>query len=100
MLKDGRIAAGQDTPPSTSNPPHSDKVGHFTMLTPAHPFTGTLAISPGTPCGGLSWNSLWEGGYQVAVVVATRDFDSPPSAPAVSGRLGPDTVLVVSRPLK
>ncbi|MFE1312151.1 hypothetical protein [Streptomyces sp. NPDC058755] len=87
VLKDGRVVAGQQ--PSG---PASENTTNPVTITPDHPHRTRLAPVPGRPCAGTNWNSVWKGGYEVAVVLAVQQT-------VPSGTRAPDSLIVARAPL-
>ncbi|GAB7029591.1 hypothetical protein AB0G35_25745 [Streptomyces sp. NPDC021749] len=78
VLKEGRVVAGQDPagPPATRRP-EEQHTARRTTVTPGHPHRARLAPVPGHPCAGTTWDSVWKGGYEVAVVLTTQRTAPP-----------------------
>ncbi|MER6467406.1 hypothetical protein [Streptomyces collinus] len=77
VLREGRVVAGQ-----------GEGTARRTTVAPHRPHH-VVAPVPGRPCAGTTWSSVWEGGYELAVVLTPE--------PGASGGAGGSGAPIVAR---
>ncbi|MEU9123898.1 hypothetical protein AB0C96_29220 [Streptomyces sp. NPDC048506] len=93
VLKEGRVVAGQDPAgPAATRLPGEESTAGQVSVTPARPHRARLVPVPGRPCAGTTWSSVWQDGYEVAVVLTTQRG-------ATAADRAPDALIVARAPL-